>query len=116
MSSERDPEELLLGAIENAAERVLENAMPVPWSGHQLVALVRLWGGYELAMPEAFARFDLTMADLECFPNGRMTSDEQISATARDVLITARGKRLERQHAERPRPFAAGAEADRAAG
>jgi hypothetical protein len=32
------------------------------------------------------------MADLECFPNGRMTSDEQIIEAARAVLITARGR------------------------
>ena len=83
-----------MSAIENAAARVLEQRMPVPWSGHQLVALVRFWGyeGHDLAMPDAFAQFDLTMADLECFPNGRMTSDEQIVAAAREVLIAARGK------------------------
>jgi hypothetical protein len=93
MPGERD-EQQLLAAIENAAARVLDGEMPVPWAGHQLVALVRYWGyaGYELAMPEAFARFDLTMADLECFPNGRMTSDEQIFEAAREVLITARGR------------------------
>jgi hypothetical protein len=91
---DRDPQELLLGAIEDAAARVLDGEMPAPWSGHQLVALVRFWGeaGDDLATPEAFARFDLTMADLECFPNGRMTSDEQIVAAAREVLIAARGK------------------------
>jgi hypothetical protein len=91
---DRDPQELLLSAIENAAAKVLEGKMPVPWSGHQLVALVRFWGyaGYDLAMPDAFAQFDLTMADLECFPNGRMTSDEQIVTAAREVLITARGR------------------------
>jgi hypothetical protein len=91
---DRDQRELLLGAIESTAAQVLGGEMPVPWSGHQLVALVRFWGdaGDDLAMPEAFARFDLTMADLECFPNGRMTSDEQIVAAAREVLIAARGK------------------------
>ncbi len=94
MGGDRDAEALLLAAIERAAERVLEEAMPAPWSGHQLLALVRYWGygGYDLAMPDAFARFDLTMADLECFPNGRMTSDEQIVDAAREVLIAARGK------------------------
>jgi hypothetical protein len=93
-SGDPDPQELLLAAIESAAARVLDGEMPVPWAGHQLVALVRLWGdgGYELRMPEAFARFDLTMADLECFPHGRMTSDEQIFEAAREVLIAARGK------------------------
>ncbi|HEX4483678.1 MAG TPA: hypothetical protein VH081_07810 [Solirubrobacteraceae bacterium] len=94
MSGESDRDELLLEAIESAAARTLDGEMPVPWAGHQLVALVRLWrsGGYGLAMPEAFTRFDLTMADLECFPNGRMTSDEQIAEAAREVLIAARGK------------------------
>jgi hypothetical protein len=93
MAGDRDAEPLLR-AIENAAARVLDGQMPVPWSGHQLVALVRYWGyaGCDFAMPEAFARFDLTMADLECFPNGRMTSDEQIVEAAREVLIAARGK------------------------
>jgi hypothetical protein len=94
MPGERDPEELLLAAIESAAARVLDGQMPAPWAGHQLVALIRLWGygGYDFAMPEAFARFDLTMADLECFPNGRMTTDEQIVEAAREALIAARGK------------------------
>jgi hypothetical protein len=94
MAGDRDAEVLLLAAIERAAERVLEAEMPAPWSGHQLVALVRHWGygGYDFATPDAFARFDLTMADLECFPNGRMTSDEQIVEAAREVLIAARGK------------------------
>ena len=94
MPRDRDPQELLLSAIENAAAKVLDGKMPVPWSGHQLVALVRFWGyaGHDLPMPEAFAQFDLTMADLECFPNGRMTSDEQIVAAAREVLIAARGR------------------------
>jgi hypothetical protein len=97
MSGDSDAQQLLLRAIEKAAARVLEEQMPVPWAGHQLVALVRYWGygGYHLAMPDAFVRFDLTMADLECFPNGRMTSDEQIVEAAREVLIAARG-RLER--------------------
>jgi hypothetical protein len=91
---DQDRQELLLNAIANAAAQVLDAKMPVPWSGHQLVALVRFWGyaGHDLAMPEAFARFDLTMADLECFPNGRMTSDEQIVEAAREVLIAARGR------------------------
>jgi hypothetical protein len=85
---------LLLRAIEDAAARVLEEEMPAPWAGHQLVALVRYWGyrGHDLAMPDAFARFDLTMSDLECFPKGRMTSDEQIVEAAREVLIAARGR------------------------
>ena len=94
MAAESDAETLLLMAIERAAARVLDAEMPVPWSGHQLVALVRYWGygGYDFAMPDAFAAFDLTMADLECFPNGRMTSDEQIVEAAREVLVAARGK------------------------
>ena len=102
MAGDRDAEAQLLVALERAAERVLEARMPAPWSGHQLVALVRYWGygGYDFAMPDAFAAFDLTMADLECFPNGRMTSDEQIIEAAREVLIAARGKLRARTEAE----------------
>jgi hypothetical protein len=94
MPRDGDPQELLRTAIENAATRVLDEKMPVPWSGHQLVALVRFWGyaGHDLEMPDAFVQFDLTMADLECFPDGRMTTDEQIVEAAREVLIAARGK------------------------
>jgi hypothetical protein len=103
MGGDRDTEALLLAAIERAAARVLEAQMPAPWSGHQLVALVRYWGygGCDFVMPDAFARFDLTMADLECFPNGRMTSDEQITEAAREVLIAARGKLRPTTGAER---------------
>jgi len=92
MPGDRDAQALLLAAIERAAARVIDAEMPAPWSGHQLVALVRYWGygGNDFAMPDAFARFDLTMADLECFPNGRLTSDEQIVEAAREVLIAAR--------------------------
>jgi hypothetical protein len=108
MSGDSDDQQLLLSAIENAAARVLDEQMPAPWAGHQLVALVRYWGygGHQLAMPDAFARFDLTMADLECFPNGRMTSDEQIIEAAREVLIAARG-RAQQVKGRRTEPTAA---------
>jgi hypothetical protein len=36
-------------------------------------------------MPEAFEQFDLVMADLECFPDGRLTADEHVREAAREV-------------------------------
>jgi hypothetical protein len=66
---------------------VLDAKVPPAWSGNQLVALIRLWGyqGFDFPMPEAFERFDHVMTDLECFPEGRMTTDEQILNAASDV-------------------------------
>jgi hypothetical protein len=78
--------------IGQAAKEVLEGKLPAAWAGEQLVALIRHWGylGHDWAMPEAFSQFDLVMMDLECFPDGRMTTDEDIVAAAREVLAAVR--------------------------
>jgi hypothetical protein len=91
MSRDVDEPRLLLGQSRSTAERLLEQRMPVTWSGHQLVALVRHWGyaGHDYRMPPSFERFDHVMMDLECFPDGGMSSDEQIVSAAREVLADA---------------------------
>jgi hypothetical protein len=92
MAGNADHRALLVRNIEAAAARVDEGRLPVAWAGEQLAALVRLWGysGHDWPMPEAFEEFDLVMMDLECFPDGRMTSDEHIRRAAAAVLEAAR--------------------------
>jgi len=90
--TEQDPQKVLEQSIERAANVVLEGKLPTAWAGEQLVALIRHWGylGYDWEMPEAFSQFDLVMTDLECFPDGRMSQDENVIAAAREVLATVR--------------------------
>jgi hypothetical protein len=91
MPRKTDLQRLLLSNIGDASRRVLDGKMPVAWAGSQLAALIRFWGykGFDFPMPTAFERFDHVMTDLECFPDGRMTTDEQILSAARDVQQAA---------------------------
>jgi hypothetical protein len=87
MARDTDPQILLLANIRDATRRVIDGKMPIEWTGSQLAALIRFWGyqGFDFPMPVAFEQFDHVMTDLECFPDGRMTTDEQILDAARDV-------------------------------
>jgi hypothetical protein len=83
-----NPQAVLARSIGQAAERVLEGKLPPAWAGEQLVALIRHRGylGHDWELPDAFQEFDHVMMDLECFPDGRMTTEEDIVAAARGVL------------------------------
>ena len=87
-----DARALLERSIEDAAHQVLDAKLPTTWAGHQLVALIRHWGylGHDWEMPDAFEEFDPVLIDLECFSDGRMTSDEHIVSAARGVLARVR--------------------------
>jgi hypothetical protein len=91
MSRAIQSRDLLLMSIRRTARNVVECEIPVAWRANQLVALVRFFGyeGYDYPMPDAFEEFDHVMTDLECFPDGRMTTDEDMVDAARRVLAAA---------------------------